>query len=176
MWGTHPHCPFKNVNIRPDLALVILTTRISPTLHSLALQGSPDRALVLLNACKAGYPSAPSSVQQGSPQLVSQLCAALSIITQHLPFTSYRAPKQAPVRYKIQVTRRFVSAVVSHAVLPGSGRKQHTTLACSDVQQTSADRSAIETAIDNARSTCEGDNSGACANAWDDVSLSTAFA
>eukprot|EP00208_Stichococcus_sp_RCC1054_P001789 CAMPEP_0206135530 /NCGR_PEP_ID=MMETSP1473-20131121/805_1 /ASSEMBLY_ACC=CAM_ASM_001109 /TAXON_ID=1461547 /ORGANISM="Stichococcus sp, Strain RCC1054" /LENGTH=116 /DNA_ID=CAMNT_0053527445 /DNA_START=65 /DNA_END=415 /DNA_ORIENTATION=+ len=31
------------------------------------------------------------------------------------------------------------------------------------------DKSAVETAIDNARETCEGGSAGECANAWDDV-------
>ena len=35
--------------------------------------------------------------------------------------------------------------------------------------QADTEKSALETAIDNARETCEGGATGECANAWDDV-------
>lgn len=37
------------------------------------------------------------------------------------------------------------------------------------IAQADTEKSALETAIDNARETCEGGPTGECANAWDDV-------
>ena len=45
---------------------------------------------------------------------------------------------------------------------------------CSSVPQTT-DKSAVETAIDNAKERCESGTTGECAAAWDEVRLALAI-